>query len=476
MMHITYPFCWTLANDGESDNDRDRLRSINVLPNDDLAMEKLSVLGFADIKLIQCPLQSTDKREAALITIECEGPMKYITLEQIDIESNARFVEVYAVDKYLTTVKGEVITSDDGRTNGFYFSQQLRQQIITKQLRLKFLSVKSLPNSREGVVGTVVSSAVILHLVKLSLSVNGQGQRQPGLSITAAIPATDPLAILPHILPVREAFPSKGGALSSAAAAMFEMMARQQQDPGQQVTSSMSDLDGLRDGKAPVQDQQSISGGVGLSELIMMKSILLTDMERLLDKKLAPLFARLDRMQAQLDERLAIKSDLQRGIAGEKRGVREEKVRKEEEGEVDRDCAVQKDLINFDLNKSNSCSNRMKKEESNILTVSSGSKDDSMSTLATESVLDGGLISVRALMSRTVGEGTPDIMPHGNAGDDSVKMEAQAQTSDGIDTDMDGDENTLETVLEVAVDADTALKGDMRDLMLLLRNSASPLL
>ena len=430
---MAHPSSWVLVTDEKSGRKSGHLRSIS---GGDLTTEAFPIIEFAEINLIQRHDQSTEKREAALITIECDGPMKYFTLRQIDIVSNARFIEFFAGDEYLVTVKGEVITTSDCETNGFQFSHQLRQQIMTNKLRLKFLSIKNRPNPSTVMDGAKLdSTAISLHLVKLSLSVIRQGCREGQLN--ESISSTRPLAIPLHMFDAKEVCPSSGKTLSSAG--VLEMMMRQQyQGPKKEADSSIPAFAGASSEPSSTHSQQSTSNSLGISELMMMKSVLLSNIDQLLDKKLAPLHERLDRMQTRLDEHIAFKADKERGInaiidENEKTTVKAEIHESSgvDREQKDRKCNIEKSAKTETEATSSSCN--IINIETEILAASIEDTDDPITEFAL----------VQNLLPTT----------EDNLG---------SLTCD----------DTRENVKSVnAVDADSALKGDMRDLMMLLRNS-----
>ena len=433
-MNIAHPSSWAVVAVEKSGHENG-LRSIS---DGDLTTEAFSVIEFADINLIQFHEQSTEKREAALITVECEGPVKYFTLRQIDIVSNARFVEVFAGDEYVVTVKGEISTTNDCGTNGYQFSHQLRQQIMTNQLRLKFLSIKNRPNpSTVMEVPKLDSAAIALHLIKLSLSVIRHGCRggQPDESIAAS----RPLAIPPHMFDAKEVYPSSGNVLSSAV--VLEMMMQQQcQGPQKEAGSSIPAFAGVSSGPPSTNSQQPTSNSLGISELMMMKSVLLSNIEQLLDKKLAPLHERLDRMQTRLDEHLSIVAGTERGIKAEIDENENARMKAEihdssglDVEQEDRKYSIEQ-ITNINVEDASSSSNNINVGPE-TLTVSHNDADD----LNTEFVFVQSLLPT---IEDNLGSRTCNI---------------------AIDN--------VQTVN--AADADSALKGDMKDLMMLLRKSNS---
>ena len=433
-MNIAHPSSWALVAVEKSG----LINGLRSTSDGDLTTEAFSVIEFADINLIQFHEQSTEKREAALITVECEGPMKYFTLRQIDIVSNARFIEVFAGDEYLVTVKGEISTTNDCGTNGYQFSHQLRQQIMTNQLRLKFLSIKNRPTpSTVMEVPKLDSAATALHLIKLSLSVIRHGCK--GGQHAESISASRPLAIPPQMFVAKEVYPSSGNVLSSAV--VLEMMMQQQcQGPQKEAGSSIPAFAGVSSGPPSTNSQQPTSNSLGISELMMMKSVLLSNIEQLLDKKLAPLHERLDRMQTRFDEHLAFKAGAERAIKAEideNENARMKAEMHDSSGadveQEDRKCSIEQ-ITNINIGDASSSSN-----DTNVgpetLTVSHNDADD----LNTEFVFVQSLLPT---IEDNLGSRTCNI---------------------AIDN--------VQTVN--AADADSALKGDMKDLMMLLRKSNS---
>ena len=299
MIIITHPPSWNLADGSSLSVVSDKLDASPLAPINESDVGGLLSYELRDVKLVQ---KSAIKQEPAWIFIESEDHVKPLMMSNLIIESNARFVEVYAVDKYLTTLKGEAVPCSDNSTKCFYFSVQLQQQISFHQLRLKFLSIKDIPGSVLVAEAVASEGAKVLHLLKLRLSIieTRDGPDRLCLNRDVAFNSSGMNAL--HDI-------SKGvmlGALSGKGLELFETKTNMGESSGAQQERSTAPSLAKQSSNYYAGNSNTMSSTSLLPDLLMMKEMLLRDVEGLLDRKLAPLYSHLDALQLRLDDALAV--------------------------------------------------------------------------------------------------------------------------------------------------------------------------
>ena len=237
-------------------------------------------------------------KDPAWIEIDCELPATSTVVSQVAIQTNARFVELYVDGNYLTTMKG--MCADTTGCALMMFTHELHQRFSYSKLRLKFLSIKTnkLPTESKP------TGLIELQLMQLSLTVVRQTEIQPK---TESCSSTTTGSFLDE--PLRTSSNCGMGQIDMSIGELLppHLLSMRNQSKAPHAES-------LRGKTASVEEQQRSSPHIPAqqknlySEMAMMKTVLMADIAHLLDVKLAPLFTRMDLLQNRIEELVATKT------------------------------------------------------------------------------------------------------------------------------------------------------------------------
>ena len=293
IMEITCSPNWML--------DQNRGESLSLQPSlklsDDAGADPSKTLFEYPSFILELDTATYSGKDPAWIEIDCELPATPTIVSQIAIQTNARFVELYADGNYLTTLKGTCRESTDGAV--ILFTHEHHQRFTYSKLRLKFLSIKTnkLPTESKS------TGLTQLHLAHLSLTVAKQTERQPKIEPR---PSTNVSSFVNGSLNnssncgMGQMNMSIGGLLPPH---LLSMMSQGKAPQAQSLRGKTSVEEQHRNTpNNPAQQKNPYS------EMAIMKTMLMADIANLMDVKLAPLFTRMDLLQNRIEELVVIKT------------------------------------------------------------------------------------------------------------------------------------------------------------------------